>query len=98
MRIRRMIATMNMMPQPTILRIAADRVLSSSSGKTGGAKNLRKEFCILEFSSFKPFDTGGFLKDLNGNFRIAQQVANFPDCRLQNLLIFVRGADRGSNP
>ncbi len=47
----------------------AERVFSSSSGKTGGARNLRSEYCIL-LDSLIVLPIGKSANNLNGNFSI----------------------------
>ena len=75
----------------------AERVFSSSSGKTGGARNLLDEFFISVFSLI-PFVIGGIANDLNSHFRIFQHSADFPDGGLQDLFIFRRCANGCCDP
>src|SRR3972149_6273836 len=92
-RITRSVTKIAIMLQPMALRMAAERVLSSSSGKIGGARSFRNAFCILFLA------TGLLLiriaKDLDGNFGIVQPRADFRDCGAQYLLIFRGGTDGG---
>src|ERR1051326_7742947 len=89
----RITAAINIVSQPMIFRMAAVRVLSSSSEKTGGAKNRRNAFCILLLLLFSALCGSGPFKELNGDFRIAQNAADLSDRGLKDLLVLSRSTD-----
>src|SRR5215207_580441 len=95
MRIIMINTTINTVLQPIVFRMAAARVLSSSSGKTGGARNFRSAFRILRLSLLGPLGGGRLFKELNRHLGIVKQAANLSDGRLKDLLIFCGGTDRG---